>query len=95
MHTERLAAVPEELFEQALTEPHPSTSSIITRHEAAERPPALVTNNQAALWVWGCLYDFQSDGILDEDPNELLGSMLEHMQTTTMELAPRVATWLA
>jgi hypothetical protein len=91
---QKLAAVPEDLFEQALAEPNPSTSGIITRHEVLERPLGLVMNNHQALWLWGCLQDFERDGILDEDPNELIATMLDHMQTTTRDLVPRVMAWL-
>ena len=36
---QKLAAVPDEIFEQALREPHPSTAAIFMRHEVAERGP--------------------------------------------------------
>jgi hypothetical protein len=91
---QKLAAVPADLFEQALSEPNPSTSGIITRHEVAERPGGLVMDNHQALWLWGTLQDFERDGILDADPNELIGNMLDHMKATTNRLAPRVAAWL-
>jgi hypothetical protein len=91
---QKLAAVPDDLFEQALSEPNPSTSAIITRHEVEDRPRGLVMNNHKALWLWGTLKDFESEGLLDEDPNELIASMLDHMQTTTLKLAPRIAAWL-
>jgi len=91
---QKLAAVPEELFEQALAEPNASTTGIIMRHEVAERPPGLVMDNHAALWLWGCLQDFERDGILDEDPNELVACMLDHMRATTLDMAPRVIAWL-
>jgi hypothetical protein len=91
---QKLAAVPEDLFEQALSEPNPSTSGIITRHEVADRPAGLVMDNHQALWLWGTLQDFERDGILDADPNELIGNMLDHMKATTNRLAPRVAAWL-
>ena len=91
---ERLAAVPEDLFEAALREPLPSTSGIIMRHEVEQRPAGLAMDNHKALWLWGCLLDFERDGLLDEDPNELIGTMLEHMKTTTVEMAPRVVAWL-
>jgi hypothetical protein len=51
-------------------------------------------SNHQALWLWGCLQDFERDGILDEDPNELIATMLDHMQTTTRDLVPRVMAWL-
>jgi hypothetical protein len=91
---QKLAAVPEDLFEQALAEPNPSTTAIIMRHEVAERPAGLVMSNHQALWLWGCLQDFEREGILDEDPHELISSMLDHMQKTTLDLAPRVVAWL-
>jgi hypothetical protein len=40
----KLAAVPEEIFEQALAETNPSTSGIIMRHEVAERGKGPVMN---------------------------------------------------
>ena len=86
--------MPEDLFEEALAEPNPSTSAIITRHEVTDRPRGLVMDNHKALWLWGTLKDFESEGLLDEDPRELIASMLEHMQTTTLELGPRIAAWL-
>jgi hypothetical protein len=83
---QKLAAVPEETFEQALTEPNESTAGIIMRHEVAERPPGgLVMNNQRALWLRGCVQDFEREGLLDEDPYELIAAMLDHMRTTTMD----------
>lgn len=47
-----------------------------------------------ALWLWGRLLDFEREGILAADPNELVGSMLDHMTEATRELAPLVAAWL-
>lgn len=91
---QKLAAVPEEIFEQALAEPNPSTSGIIMRHEVMERPRGLVMNNHQALWLWGCLQDFEREGLLDQDPNELLATMLDHMKETTLRMAPRVIAWL-
>jgi hypothetical protein len=91
---QKLAAVPDDVFEEALAEPNASTAGIIMRHEVMERPPGLAMNNAKALWLWGTLKDFESEGLFDEDPVELIGSMLEHMQTTTLKLAPRVMAWL-
>ena len=51
-------------------------------------------NNHKALWLWGRLLDFEREGILDEDPTELFDTMLDHMKQSTLEMAPRVATWL-
>lgn len=91
---QKLAAVPEDLFEQALTEPSPSTAAIITRHEVAERPPLPVMGNEMALWVWGTLQDFDREGVLAADPASMFVGIHDHMRVTMLELAPRVAAWL-
>jgi hypothetical protein len=91
---ERLAAVPEDVFEQALAEPNPSTSSIITRHEVAQRGPISSPGNEKALWLWGRLQDFEEQGLLDEEPSAMLEDIHDHMRATILEMAPRVAAWL-
>ena len=58
------------------------------------RRQAYEVSDHKALWLWGTLKDFESEGLLDKDPNALNAAMLEHMQTTTNEIAPRVAAWL-
>jgi hypothetical protein len=50
--------------------------------------------DKRALWLWGRLLDFEREGLLAADPNELVGTMLDHMQTTTKNLAPSVRDWL-
>lgn len=47
-----------------------------------------------ALWIWGRLFDFKRDGLLDREPPEVLATMLPHMVATVRELAPQVAAWL-
>jgi hypothetical protein len=94
---QKLAAVPKPEFEADLADPdwRPSTSGIIERHEARQRPPPpkdLVDHD--ALWLWGRLQDFDRLGLLDRDPAEVMATMLEHMRETTMNTAPRVAAWL-
>jgi hypothetical protein len=93
---QKLAAVPEDLFEAALVEPGspPSTTGIIARYDAVTRPPAPAMNNYEALWLWGRLLDFEREGLLAEDPNELVASMLDHMRITTLKMVPRVISWL-
>jgi hypothetical protein len=91
---QRLAAVPDDIFEQALAEPNASTDAIIMRHEVTQRPPRKVMNNYKALWFWGTLNDFQSEGMFNEDPNELLGDMLDFQRQETLEMAARVMEWM-
>jgi hypothetical protein len=88
---QKLAAIPDGEFEQALHGPgKPTTSGIIAAHAEPKRSPC----DPRALWLWGRLLDFEREGLLAADPDELIGSMLEHMQETTKRLAPRVAAWL-
>jgi len=88
---QKLAAIPDDEFEAALSGPNkPTTNGII----AAHAEPKQSSCDRRALWLWGRLLDFEREGLLDADPDELINSMLEHMQATTMEMAPRVAAWL-
>lgn len=88
---QKLAAVPPDLFEQQLQGERPTTNGIIAAHAQPEPKDKV---GPAALWLWGRLRDFERDGLLDLDPNDVVEGMLGHMQTTTKELAPRVAAWL-
>jgi hypothetical protein len=54
----------------------------------------MATMDDAALWLWGRLQDFETDGLLGDDPADLLAGMLPHMAATTRRLAPVVAAWL-
>jgi hypothetical protein len=88
----------------------PSTSGLIAAHQAKSEPtpspviemepptpppePARKPVDSRALWLWGRLLDFEREGLLSADPNELVGTMLEHMREATFELAPVVAAWL-
>jgi hypothetical protein len=88
---QKLAGVPPDLFEQELQRDRPTTNGIIAAHACPEPKDKV---GPAALWLWGRLRDFERDGLLDLDPNEVVEGMLGHMQATTKELAPRVAAWL-
>jgi hypothetical protein len=89
---QKLAEVPEVDFEAILAAagPKPTTTGIIEAH--TEPKPTLV--DPKALWLWGRLLDFRRQGQLTEDPNVLIGTMLDHMQETTCDYAPEVAAWL-
>jgi len=94
---QRLAAIPPAEFEADLADPmwHPTTSGLLQRHEARERPEVPMQRvDDRALWLWGRLQDFEREGLLDCAPEELLSTMLEHMEITTRRLAPLVAAWV-
>ena len=90
---QKLAAIPEQQFEAALTDPAqmPSTNGII---RAAE-PPKVTPVSKAALWLWGRLMDFaRDDGLLHRVPKDVLETMTPDMLDDVHILAPRVAAWL-
>lgn len=91
---QKLANVPDEQFEQALSDyiHKPSTAGII----AAATPPKPETVPVAAeaLWLWGRLNDFERDGLLDRAPVDVLLTLTPKMLDQVHRLAPRVAAWL-
>jgi hypothetical protein len=89
---QKMADIPDDDFEAALAVagPKPTTGGVIAAH--AEPKPSPV--DARALWLWGRLKDFDRDGLLDEDPNDLIETMLPHMRETTRHYAPLVAAWL-
>lgn len=91
---QKLAAVPDEAFEQAVKAEKPTTSGIIAAHAEPKLPKKDQVDTKA-LWLWGRLLDFEREGLLAElDPNALLQTMLPHMKETTQKMAPIVAAWL-
>jgi hypothetical protein len=89
---QKLAEVPDDDFEAILSKPgqKPIIAGIIAAHTEPKQSPV----DPNALWLWGRLNDFVREGLLDEHPEDLIGTMLPHMQVTTRELAPQVAAWL-
>jgi len=93
---QRLAAVPESEFEADLADPmwKPTTSGLISRHEARHREPVHMEQvDDDALWLWGTLLDFERRKLLGRDLS-FIATGLDHMQETTRRLAPLVAAWL-
>jgi len=85
---QKLASVPKLEFETALAAPSkPTTTGIIATQRRNPMDPK-------ALWLWGRLKDFERDGILDADPNDLLQEMTDPMKPDALRLAPLVAAWL-
>lgn len=91
---QRLADVPADQFEAALTDPNhkPSTAGIL---EAATPKPEVVPVSADALWLWGRLKDFERDGLLDRATADVLMTLTPNMLDDVHRLAPRVANWLA
>jgi hypothetical protein len=89
---EKLAAVPDEHFEAALADPTaaPTTSGIIRANAAPRSRPAV---SAEALWLWGCLLDFEN--LLAREPGEIMATMTPSMLDGTHTYAPRVGAWLS
>jgi hypothetical protein len=94
---QKLAEVPKGTFEAVITAGKPTSTSKILA--AVDPKPERKRNvvGDGPLWVWGRLKDFERNGLLDRDPQEVFAEMgpVEHMQTETRRLAPLVAAWLA
>lgn len=86
---QKLAAVPEATFEQALKEPRPTTAGIIRKAAPVEDRV-----DERSLWLWGRLRDFERDGLLAADPMVILAGMTPTMRGVVLDLAPKVAAWL-
>jgi hypothetical protein len=88
---EKLAAVPEPVFEQVLADPTqmPTTNGVI---KAAQEPKVQPVSKDA-LWLWGRLRDFDRD-MLDKSPHEIMETATAEMKDDVHTLAPRVAAWL-
>ena len=88
---ERLAAVPDALFEGALISAEmPTTVGIITATAEPKQNPVA----DDALWLWGRLKDFDRDGLLAREPSDVMSTMTPGMKDEIHTLAPRVAAWL-
>jgi hypothetical protein len=55
-------------------------------------PPHSV--RREALWLWGRLREFVSEGLLDKAPEEILAALTPPIREEIRALAPKVATWL-
>jgi hypothetical protein len=89
---QKLASVPDDVFESALASPtKPSTKGIL-----AQATPAATVKpmDPQALWLWGRLRDFERDGMLDRDQAEILAELTDGMRADVLRLALLVCEWL-
>lgn len=89
-----LANVPAEEFEKAVkgNGPKPTTEGIINANSLRQKPMPRI--DPVALWFWGRLRDFESDGVLDRKVEELVSGMTDSMRDDCMRIIPRLAEWL-
>jgi hypothetical protein len=96
---QRLGRMTDEEFEGALgrNDKPPTTKGLLRSNENGEdeeQPPQRLHVRGENLWVWGTLYDFETLGYLDQDPNGFLENMTEEMRDDVYRLAPKVVGWL-
>jgi len=87
---QKLADVPEEVFEAKLNDPNtiPSTAGLI------ERPKVNWAVSSDDLFVWGRIMDFEREGCLKRDPHEVFAGMLDTMQEDIVRIVPQLVPWL-
>jgi len=89
---QKLAAVPEDEFEDALRDPDkkPSTASIIRKINGQTN-----AMHPSALWLWGRIRDFERDRIDDLDPQSMVGEFTETMAADARRIIPSMLDYLA
>lgn len=65
------------------------------KREVIERPAAQKVMNPKALWLWGRLKDFEREGVLRQDPADLLNAMTEPMRADVRRSLPAVVAFLS
>ena len=89
---QKLASVPKDVFEAALSDPNekPSTNGIIRKANGDTSSKM----HPDALWLWGRLRDFEKMDIAGNDVSMIAGEMTEAMQADMRRIIPIVVGWL-
>lgn len=89
---QKLADVPEEIFERELAKKDKPATLEAILEAAAPKPPKPVSDD--AVWLWGRLRDFERDGLLDKYRIDVMSTMTPEMRADVERLSPRVSAWL-
>lgn len=65
------------------------------KREVIDRPAPQKVMNPKALWLWGRLKDFERDGVLSQDPADLLNEMTEPMRADVRRVLSDVIAFLS
>ena len=89
---QQLANVPEDEFEEALSEPAsmPSAHSILNARKPKEPPKRI---NKKCLYLWGQFVDIEKE-LFSQDINELLDDMTPAMRKDSERILPLLINWL-
>lgn len=90
---QKLAAVPEEEFEAAISLPgaKPSTNHILKKPASEPEPKRM---NSDALWWWGRLCEMERNHRFNISVAAALEEMTDAMRRDTERLLPRLKAWL-
>lgn len=92
---QRLADVPEQVFEEALSGPEKPSAVRVAAfakvRAAADPIPDFTTE---ALWFWGRLRDMENKGYLTVSPRKLFSGMTDAMASDVRRLVPLVREFL-
>ncbi|MGF6636790.1 hypothetical protein [Paraburkholderia sp. MM6662-R1] len=92
---QKLAAIPEAQFEEALRDPagKPSTAALV--REIRNDVAATINRiPEDVLWIWGRVRDFESDGYLSKNPIAIYDAMTDAMQADMRRIVPAMAAFL-
>lgn len=93
---QRLAEVPKEVFEDALSGPEkPTAVRVIARSKVREAGAPVPKMSDEALWLWGRLRDFENKGFFAMRPKTIFAGMTDGMQSDVRRLAPLVSEFLS
>lgn len=88
---QRLAQVPDDEFETALSDPDnkPSTASIIRKVNGSSN-----RMNPDALWIWGRLRDMEKRNLFLSDTDAISGELTQAMLDDIKRMLPVAIDWL-
>ena len=100
---QKLADVPEDVFEKAINNPtawtntgnhaKPISGSQILKTESPAKESAKKIDT-ACLWLWGRLRDLENDKIFDRPLNEYLSEMTDGMKPDAERIIPKLKQWV-
>jgi len=87
---QKLAAIPEKDFEQALRDPSkkPTTARLIRDAYTDPEVREAESVDETARWVWGCALDFEREDCASKTPDYLFQAMTPEMQDDMRRLVP-------
>jgi hypothetical protein len=86
---QKLAAIPEKDFEQALRDPSKKPTTAKLLREAYNPPQTQI--DKPAMWLWSRAREFEARGYAEKLPSDLFQALLPNMQKDMRRLVPVLA----